>query len=556
VAVDETTLSVELRLEGPTASIRGTVRGPDGEPVPRAQALIRLLLEGAHGGPRWTPVVFVTDTAGSFVAGGLRAGLVDVDVAAAGLAPSRSRVTLEPGTELPLEVRLGRGFGVAGTVRNADGTPVSNARVMAWSFHSQETYPFESDTDDAGEFRLTCLPPGEVLLMASLLGDPELARRSTKLRGAEGELLAWDPMFGQGLAIRGRAVDAQGAPLAGWEVIAVPAVRGPSQPNAAATDALGAFELVDVEPASYTLLLMGPVGSAQRLTRARLDGVPAGSDEVELVLVGVRDPASFVLGRVLDRGGMPVRPRQLSARGAARSDSIRLVEWTAGEHFRLGPMPAGEYQLSIDVVNHAPLRVPFAVVRDGEHDLGDIQLPAPGRVRLTLRREDGAPPAESTSVFLLRSDRGFAPERRDGLVFEHEMAEPGTYRPRVTSPDSTLASVEPLEVRAGETLDIELLLVPGRTVVLDFDVDAGEALPGDVRVEVRDGNGALLLDELRRLADSQGHDRLSALTSLPLGRATFTARSSDGREARGTIDVAPADDGAMLHVPVRLARPR
>jgi hypothetical protein len=110
--------------------------------------------------------------------------------------------------------------------------------------------------------------------------------------------------------------------------------------------------------------------------------------------------------------------------------------------------------------------------------------------------------------------------------------------------------------RAGETLDIELLLVPGRTVVLDFDVDAGEALPGDVRVEVRDGNGALLLDELRRLADSQGHDRLSALTSLPLGRATFTARSSDGREARGTIDVAPADDGAMLHVPVRLARPR
>jgi hypothetical protein len=127
----------------------------------------------------------------------------------------------------------------------------------------------------------------------------------------------------------------------------------------------------------------------------------------------------------------------------------------------------------------------------------------------------------------------------------------------VTSPDVTLASVEPLEVRAGETLDVELLLVPGRTVVLDFAVDDGEALPADVRIEVRDAGGALRLDELRRLTDSQDHDRLSALTSLPLGPATFTARSADGREARGAFDVVPSSDGAMmLHVPVRLARPQ
>jgi hypothetical protein len=161
--------AVVLRLSD-GARLDGTVKTSDGAAVQSFAVLIRRVVGGVEGVD--LPPRHVISPDGRFALAALPVGLVEVVVAAPGLAPSvAERVRLSPGVTATLDVVLVAGATLAGrVVDRLDRRPLSGARV---SLERSEvsTVPVQAvvQTDAEGRFRLPGLPPGRhsVLLVAA-----------------------------------------------------------------------------------------------------------------------------------------------------------------------------------------------------------------------------------------------------------------------------------------------------------------------------------------------------------------------------------------------------
>ncbi|HEV8111175.1 MAG TPA: carboxypeptidase regulatory-like domain-containing protein [Planctomycetota bacterium] len=136
-----------------TARIAGSVHGGNGEAL---QAEI-LFVAGANEGRR-----FLCDRDGRFGANDLYPGLSVVKISAAGTPGSLREVLLRKGNESQLNVGYGRLATLQGSVKDAVGLPIADARV---TIDGQE-----GRTDEKGDFMIAGLASGETFVVVEKAG--------------------------------------------------------------------------------------------------------------------------------------------------------------------------------------------------------------------------------------------------------------------------------------------------------------------------------------------------------------------------------------------------
>lgn len=184
---------VVLRLVS-DATLQGTVRDEHGAPVP----MFSVLLQWKQGALETTGVQprHVVDADGAFVLAPVSTGTLEVVIAAPGFAPSEPQVvSLAPGETRSLEVTLGRGVQVQGTVvSRSTRAPLQGARVSLERSADDTALPL-ARTDENGRFSLGGLTPGRRSLLAEAEGhDSRLLSLEVSASGATGLVIDLAPV--------------------------------------------------------------------------------------------------------------------------------------------------------------------------------------------------------------------------------------------------------------------------------------------------------------------------------------------------------------------------
>ncbi len=186
----------------------------------------------------------ICDADGKAVLNGLMPGTYRVRASAAGCATAtRGGILLAPdAAPAPVQLVLGPGHRLEGTVTNEKGAPVPGANVIAadgedwsmgldkWTCATNEKGAYSLQGLAAGRMTIYLDRPGKPLLLVGSVGIPETTRFEIRLR--------------PGGTIRGTVTDDDGKPVAGADVRT--AMQKTWSPMAAVTDKEGKFELADV----------------------------------------------------------------------------------------------------------------------------------------------------------------------------------------------------------------------------------------------------------------------------------------------------------------------
>jgi hypothetical protein len=529
------TQDVVLVLPGPGGAIEGFVRDAANAPVPGAEILLGRErshqvrdIQSGQWGPGPPPVRLATDSAGRFSFDGLAPGPISVAVRARGLAPADASATVVAGESCRIEVALGPEARVAGTVRDADGTPLAGIPVMCDRYG--EFLWVRSTSGSDGSFDLRGLAPGrrEVRAVGEDRGD---ARASLDLvAGAE---TRWDPVLAAGPSVAGIVLDERGRPLEGWLVVAKETEQFGGWTNGR-TDTDGRFRLRNCSKKPFVLHVDSPENAGLDPVAILDDFAPGDED----IVIRVRDadvPTAFVEGTLVAAGGARLPVVTVACR-SIHSNSWRDALPDSSGRFRLGPYRPGEYVLTIGaegagMLPPAPLRLePNATL-----DLGTLVLEAPGRVRVTYVLPAGESARGRFGANLLAGSRIVESLEFDGLVGESGPLARGEYRVRTRCGDFR-APDHVVEVLPGETNEVEIPLEPAARRSIECRVPVADRWAKAI-VEVRDAAGDVVFEyELKRRSDSK---QVSLIASgLTLGNYTVQARTDTGLAASATFVVA------------------
>ena len=239
----------------PQAQVVGRVVDREGRPVTGAAVSARIMDGRGIGAEAQT----TSDAEGRFTLQGLAEGEAVIGARAAEHASAEPRTVRTSGGRVVrgVELVLGRGGVVSGSVFSPSGEPVAGARVSArGGLH-------DARTDEEGRYRLAGLEPGEVTVTAWAEGFVG-ATATVEAGPAETTL---DLVLGRGVRVSGRVVRAGGEPLSG-SVVGLEAdpfdgsaLLG-SGPNAL-TRADGSFEIAPVGDGEFRLVVFGSPGSTE-----------------------------------------------------------------------------------------------------------------------------------------------------------------------------------------------------------------------------------------------------------------------------------------------------
>jgi mono/diheme cytochrome c family protein len=260
-----------------------------------------------------------------------------------------------------------------GTVRDAAGNPAAGVTV-AWG-REPDRPGGRTVTDEQGEYSFSWLPPGRIEVRAGG-GDLGLARLTVEVPAVSTSVpQRADLWLEKGATVRGRALDLEGGPLAGF-VVELLGLDG-RWVDACTTRADGSFELPNQPPGPSTLLLTRAAGD---LPIASASNVTADGPELRL---GLREsgPADGSI-RIRVRAEVDARAVEVRAWHLASGRGRALTR--QGEEFSTDGLPAGRYHLEIGAEACGRLDLGEVPV-DGRTgiDLGEVVLPAPAELRMT-----------------------------------------------------------------------------------------------------------------------------------------------------------------------------
>jgi protocatechuate 3,4-dioxygenase beta subunit len=346
-----------------TASIKGRVLTTEGRPLRRATVVIT-----------GSELTTSTGLEGEFLFEELPAGRYTLIASRSGYLTSNYGQTRygEPGT--PIEVKNGESvekidfvLDRAGVIsgRVVDETGEAAAGVQVWAMQSQyfrgsrRVVPVSGNrflTDDAGNYRILALPPGEYVVMGILrdtwMSDekqPRMlgyaptyfpgtasaaeAQRIKIVAGQEAAAIDFALNTMRASTVSGSVVASNGSPLGGGSISLSQEMVGPSfvstsMISSTRTAADGTWTLRDVAPGDYTLRASGPAGELGTEVATMRVSV-AGTDVSGLVIT--TDSGVQLSGTVVTDSGEPLPTGQLTVTTGAVSMESSQVRGTPGK---------------------------------------------------------------------------------------------------------------------------------------------------------------------------------------------------------------------------------
>lgn len=291
-----------------------------------------------------------------------RPGTQEIEAHKTGYA--RLTQTLVPTSETPLVLRLWRARRAVGTVADASGRPIRDARVSLWPTEKGPNGEMlgqaahSAATDDDGSFVIPEVSLGTFSLRAVADGFAPFTAPGIEIRftpGSEADFELGTVFLDEGGLISGRVVDRNGygvgearvdfeawssrGRLAPWEL---------AEDSWVVTDDDGYFEVADCIPGDKLEMWAWKLNYAQGAAR----GVECPAQEVELIL----DATTAVRGTVLDPGGAPVAAAAISAdyQGVSGDRWSRFAKTDAQGNFELSPLEAGRMEVKVQADGFLP----------------------------------------------------------------------------------------------------------------------------------------------------------------------------------------------------------
>ena len=466
----------------------GVVVSPSGEPVPGAQVWIR------QPGPGWLAGRLATtaDDAGRFA---LRSVGTDrmIGARALGFGPSiverLERRKVAPGEPVRLELALrGAGGAIEGTVVDSENEPVAGARVVVGNAaqhaqHQNGSYdllapPVLVVTDAAGRFFTGAVAAEYVELAAWSEGHP-IARSAVEIE--PGATARTTLRFDAPVVVVGTVRDASGEPLAWARVTLEQMGAGPyrASPFVAPqtiADAEGHYELGGLPAGELGLLARDP-GAGAGEGRITLDAVVGDRLEADITVA----PLSILRGRLVDATGDALAGWIVDAEGPLRNGRTSTGD---DGSFQLALADRGPYR--IGVTNETGPRPALTIVAEGVEPGGPellLEVPAESAPSafVTGRFEDRAgrlDPQERAHASLWTAPHSLAQTEIVDGAFRVGPVAPGTYTLHILAGSTMITSTAPLELAAGEELDVGTLFteVPG-SIVIDVAVSGALRKP-------------------------------------------------------------------------------
>ena len=325
-----------------TAVLKGHVKTADGRVLRRAQISVR-----GTGLPNARTAS--TGLEGEFEIRELPAGRYTITASRSGFLSSQYGQRRSGDQGKPLEVAdgatiesidfaLDRAGVISGRVTDETGEPVANASVynlQAQFFRGRRQFvpvatglPGHATTDETGLYRLTPVPPGDYVIVATfretwVSDDKEKqtlgyapsyfpgtasvadAQRIKIVAGQEAAAIDFSLVPGRTAAISGTVTAVDGAPLGGADVVLRQEMMGPMGgsvgfPGRARTAADGAFKLRNIAPGEYIVEATGTAGDRGNES-ASMPLTVLGPDIDGLILRA--DAGGLVAGRVVTDSG-------------------------------------------------------------------------------------------------------------------------------------------------------------------------------------------------------------------------------------------------------------
>lgn len=502
---------VVLQLADEPGAIEVKVTHPDGRAIHGAIVQVqglgpwRRLAVGELVAP---PLGVVADEVapGTLVATDLPAGGYSICVMAPGrvahaqlqvtaAATSSMRVTFEAGVE------------VRGRVRGEHGAPLCGLVVEITRPGSDRNQVVR--TDGQGAFCFAGIAPGVVSVTAVRLGTQARATKSITVppdRGVECDLELADAA-----AIRGRVVDESGAGLPGHVVSAEQGARA----HSAFTDHDGAFALFGLDATAATFRVRGRRSGDE--VACREVAVAQPGTPVTIVVPAAALPHAVLRGRIRRADGQP----PVESEAMLRDEGVGTSAAADGS-FHFEGLAAGDVTLVLVAAGCVARTMRVQLAHGEQRDLGDLELPPAGELRVRFRRPDGQPwrewpPAPRLVPFGERDAavvEGVGSTVRDGVVMLTGI--PGG-RYTVCGPAADDLLVEPcvVDVAAGQTTDVELPTLVGRQLTFRVEDFASIASCARATVVVRRQDGS----ELARGEIAPAKQVLDVRLLVPLGDA-------------------------------------
>ena len=393
----------DLAVEA-TGSVSGRVLLPDGAPAAGARVEVRPRA-GSGGGARepggdLPPVPAISGEDGSFRIDAVPR--TDALVAAASLegrvgANSDPFTMAAGGSVEGLELKLGTGGVLAGKVTGPEGRPVAGTRLrlVVRRPQGQGNSPARvADTGAEGTFRFEGVAPGTANLTAMAEGFVTKSVQGPEI--GEGAEAFSEIVLEAGLAIRGRVLDAAGAPAAGVRVRARNTDRRPEsrvRQASARTGRDGSFVVPDLPAGTFDLETSSP-----DYPRGAFVGAVPGGPPIEFRL----PEAVRISGRVTDPSGNPIAGVRVQARGesgdagsspAADDGTFEIRNLAPGSYsIQVRSATPGWSDARVDGVEGGTRGMEIKLARSlaiTGKVLGPDGGPAPGRGRIRVLDRDG-----------------------------------------------------------------------------------------------------------------------------------------------------------------------
>lgn len=313
----------------PAGSLRGVVRGADGQPA--ARAAVFAFREGEQ------LLQATADREGSYQLENLAPGPLEIFVRSRDRSlTGRVATQVRVGVQASLDLTLDEGAKVKGTVSDREGNRLAKWQVRVRNASGQVRRRGESDA--SGNFEVKGLYPGTYTITAR----PPNSRGNLVEEEIEvtSGVLRHDLLATLGAQLSGRVLDGEGEPVRAE----VHALQGEDTLGFARCDEEGAFVLRDLKPGSYTIFLRRRSRDEGELVGRHELEVRAG-DQREGLELSVYRPAK-IRGRVTGIEASHLEGLQVRANSV--KGSVNRRDRTSAEGvFELKPCYDGEYELTL-----------------------------------------------------------------------------------------------------------------------------------------------------------------------------------------------------------------